>query len=148
MEERVVIYLDQLRKRGRCDLATNPETDLSILTHLALDKDFEVRKGVAGNPRTSVDILQVLLKDGDEEVRAMAVRNKNLPIEDAVSAVRDPAWYVRDALVSREDCPKHILMVLKFDPVDFVTRKAKRLLKLDENENGEYEKENMNEKEI
>lgn len=59
----------------RANVAENPNTPADVLTELAKDSNWHVRRYTAGNPNTPLEVLFELTKDSDFGVRRNAVGN-------------------------------------------------------------------------
>jgi len=59
----------------RKEVAKNPNTSKKTLSELAKDKNWAVRATIAENPNASKRTLSRLAKDKDEDVRMIAVKN-------------------------------------------------------------------------
>ena len=80
----------------RANVAENPSTPADVLTELAKDSDWCVRRYAAGNPNTPVDVLTELAKDSDCDVRRNAAGNPNMPGYEA----EELQFMVKDTYVS------------------------------------------------
>jgi len=74
------------------EVAENPNTPPEILTLLAQDEDWDVRRRVAQNPNTPAEILTILARDKDGIVRYGVAHNPNATRE-VIQTVRAYEFY-------------------------------------------------------
>ncbi len=70
-----------LRQLADEAIASNPSTPPEVLTELATDDRWQVRKAVATNPSTPPEVLIQLASDKDWDVREAAAGNPATPLD-------------------------------------------------------------------
>ena len=96
-------------------LAKNPNTPVDILTTLAGDEDFNVRRGAAKNPNTPVDILTRLAKDDHDYVRWGVAENPKAPADILTTLAEDEHGNTRLAVAKNPNTPVDLLTTLSND---------------------------------
>ena len=89
-----------------------------MLTELAKDSNWGVRRNAAGNPNTPVEVLTELAKDSDCDVRYNAAGNPNTPGEVLTELAKDSDWSVRYSAAGNPNTPGY-----KETTYDFVVTK-------------------------
>ncbi|MCI7460907.1 MAG: HEAT repeat domain-containing protein, partial [Parabacteroides merdae] len=89
-----------------------------MLTELAKDSNWGVRRSAAGNPNTPVEMLTELAKGSDWGVRCSAAGNPNTPVEMLTELAKDSNWGVRRSAAGNPNTPGY-----KETTYDFVVTK-------------------------
>jgi hypothetical protein len=111
--------------RHRSALASHPDAEVrlllarhpytvspSLLTTLARDRDWSVRRAVAENPSTPAALLETFLSDPEAEVCRAVTRHPNTPPSLLSALARDPRKSVRWAVGSSPRTPAVLLSAL------------------------------------
>lgn len=101
----------QARIAYGCNLGTPP----TVLSILAQDWAWEVRKAVARNPSAPLDSLGVLAHDEDLEVRVAVAENRNTPQSTLAVLAEDEVWAVRWPVARNPHTSSDTLTVLAGD---------------------------------
>ena len=97
-----------------------------MLTELAKDSDWYVRRYAACNPNTPADVLTKLTKDSDCDVRRYAAGNPNTPVDVLTELAKDSHWAVRLSAAGNPNTPADVLTELAKDSDCIVRRYAAR----------------------
>lgn len=90
-------------------VAKNPNTPVTLLEKLAMDKEEEVRFQVANNPATPSTLLDRLAEDGDRNVRGVVAKNTNTHVATLKMLSEDANDEVRRALALNPNTPAEVL---------------------------------------
>lgn len=106
-----------------CKIAEDPNTPLSILNKLSINKNQDVRKAVARNPNTPPDVLTKLINDYNF-VRQGVAENPNTPLDvlAKLSIMKDVD--IRRSVAENPNTPRDILIKLRKDPSVYVRKAA------------------------
>ena len=126
--------------------AIDENTPPPRLSELAYHPDEEIRAAVAGNSNTPLPTLAILFHDDSNDVRAIVARNSGLirqfaaanaimqstipADEKAIPGTIERFSYqkqemVRSSAARHPQLPIHLLVMLAYDPVDYVWEAAK-----------------------
>ena len=98
----------------RRNAAGNPNTPADVLTELAKDSYWCVRSYAAGNPNTPVDVLTELAKDNNCDVRCFVAENPSTSADVLTELAKDSYWCVRRNAVRNPNMPGYEAEELQF----------------------------------
>ena len=102
--------------------------DPKILSELAKDNFYSVRRIAAKNFHTTPEDLDALSNDEEVEIRAAVAFNPNTSIETLNKLKNDPKDHVRFWLAKNKNCPIDVLNDLSHDDKELIRDQAQRTL--------------------
>lgn len=114
--------MEWIPREWRQSVASNNQTDHTVLDFLTADIEWDVRADVARNSSSPSWILEKLYNDHSSEVLSSVAANKNTSVDRLVQFARSDNWYHRVMLTHNQNTPHEVWMVLAHDKNDDVAQ--------------------------